>query len=86
VLSSAPGPVDSGFGAVANMRITNGVSAATVARETLRALGRTGTVRPGLLSKVLEASLSPLPRGMRVRILEQVMRGMTAHQYASGAS
>lgn len=80
VLSSAPGPVASGFGDVANMRITNGVSAATVARETLDALGRTGTVRPGLLSKLLEASLAPLPRRMRVRVLEQVMRGMTSHQ------
>ena len=80
VLSSAPGPVASGFGDVANMRITNGVSAATVARETLDALGRTGTVRPGLLSKLLEGSLAPLPRRLRVRVLEQVMRGMTAHQ------
>ena len=62
------------------MRITNGVSAATVARETLDALGRTGTVRPGLLSKLLEVSLAPLPRRLRVRVLEQVMRGMTAHQ------
>ena len=80
VLSSAPGPVASGFCEVANMRITNGVSAATVARETLDALGRTGTVRPGLLSKLLEVSLAPLPRRLRVRVLEQVMRGMTAHQ------
>lgn len=55
VLSSAPGPVASGFGAVANMRITNWVRATTVARETLDALGRKRTVRPGLLSKVLEA-------------------------------
>lgn len=79
VLSSAPGPVVSGFGATANMRITSGVSAATVARETLDAVGRKGTVRPGLLSKVLQASLSTLPRTVRVRILEQVMAGMTAH-------
>jgi short-subunit dehydrogenase len=62
VLSSAPRPVASGFGEVANMRIRNGVSAATVARETLEALGRTGIVRPGRLSKLLEASLAPLPR------------------------
>jgi hypothetical protein len=80
ILSSAPGPVASSFGTVANMRISNGVSATTVARETLDALGRKRTVRPGLLSKVLEASLAPLPRSLRVRILEQVMRGMTAHQ------
>lgn len=80
VLSSAPGPVESGFGAVANMRISRGVGATTVARETLDALGRRGTVRPGLLSKVLEGSLAPLPRALRTRILQQVMRGMTAHQ------
>jgi len=53
-MSSAPGPVASGFGEVANMRITNGVSPGIVARETLKELGRTGTVRPGLLSKLLE--------------------------------
>jgi short-subunit dehydrogenase len=80
VLSSAPGPVVSGFGDAANMRITNGVTPATVARETLDALGRKGTVRPGLLSKVLEASLPALPRTLRVRVLEQVMARMTAHQ------
>lgn len=81
VLSSAPGPVMSGFGSAADMRITSGVSAATVARETLDALGRrSGTVRPGWLSKVLAGSLATVPRQLRVRILEQVMRGMTAHQ------
>ena len=79
-MSSAPGPVASGFGKIANMRITNGVSHAIVARETLEALGRTGTLRPGLLSKLLEGSLAPLPRRLRVRVLEQVMRGMTSHQ------
>lgn len=83
VLSSAPGPVTSGFGAVANMRIARGVDAATVASETLDALGRRGTVRPGLVSKVLGASLATVPRQWRVRILERVMRGMTEHQGAA---
>jgi hypothetical protein len=53
---------------------------ASVARSTLRALGRTATVRPGWLSKMLEWSLSLLPRVGRVRILQLVMAGMTKRQ------
>lgn len=47
-----------------------------VARGTLRALGRRTTVRPGLLAKALEASLSLLPRYFRVRVMGKVMAGM----------
>lgn len=78
VLASAPGPTQSGFARRADMKI--GASAPTaelVARETLSALGRQATVRPGWLSKVLEGSLSLLPRFGRVRMLGMVMRGMT---------
>jgi short-subunit dehydrogenase len=80
VVASAPGPVVSGFGAAADMRITSGVLPRTVAVQTLDALGRRATVRPGALSKALEGSLAPLPRAMRVRILARVMAGMTRHQ------
>ncbi len=78
VLASAPGPVMSGFGRRAAMRITSGQSPEEVADQSLKALGRHTTVRPGLLSKILEASLKPLPRAGRVWMMGRVMAGMTA--------
>lgn len=78
VLASAPGPVLSGFGRRAAMRITSGQTPEQVAADSLRALGRRATVRPGLLAKVLEASLKPLPRPGRVLMMGKVMAGMTA--------
>jgi uncharacterized protein len=78
VLASAPGPVMSGFGRRAAMRITSGQSPEEVAGQSLRALGRRATVRPGLLSKLLETSLMPLPRPGRVWMMGRVMAGMTA--------
>lgn len=82
VLSCAPGPVASGFGARADMRMSGALEPTTVARETVRALGRKAIVRPGLMSKILELSLSMLPRWARSRIVGQVMLGMTKHQPA----
>lgn len=80
VLASAPGPVHSGFAAVANMKMGLAVLPAAVAQQSLAALGRRTTTVPGLLSKLLTYSLDLLPRPFRVRIMEQVMRGMTQHQ------
>lgn len=80
VVVAAPGPVLTGFGTRANMRMTRGALPREVAIETLRGLGRRTTVRPGLLAKGLEASLALLPRGGRVRVMAKVMGGMTAHQ------
>ena len=80
VLASAPGPVHSGFEARANMRMGAAATPEVVARKTLEALGRRTTVRPGFLSKFLEASLLPLPRWTRSRIMGVVMGGMTRHQ------
>lgn len=81
VVVSAPGPVRSGFAARADMRMSAAASPDAVARGTLDALGRRTTVRPGFLSKFLEASLLPLPRPARSRIMRVVMGGMTRHQY-----
>jgi short-subunit dehydrogenase len=81
VVASAPGPVRSGFEARADMRMSAAASPLVVARGTLDALGRRTTVRPGFLSKFLEASLLPLPRLARSRIMRVVMGGMTRHQY-----
>ncbi len=77
VVASAPGPIRSGFGARAGMTMASAGTPESVARETLRSLGRSGTVRPGFLSKFLELSLSFLPRRGRVVVLSRVMAGMT---------
>lgn len=80
VVASAPGPVASGFAKRARMRLGMTTTPEAVARGTLRALGRQGTVRPGWLSKLLEWALVPLPRWGRVRMMGLVMSGMTSHQ------
>ncbi len=81
VLASAPGPVQSGFATRAKMDLGNAENPAIVAKETVRALGRSGTVRPGLRAKLLEASLAFLPRSGRVRIMSAVMKGMTGYRH-----
>ncbi len=78
VLASAPGPVHSGFADRANMQMSMALKPETVARDTLNALGKQGTVRPGFLTKFLDGSLSLLPRWGRVRVMSMVMGGMTA--------
>lgn len=80
VLASAPGPVASGFGERANMRMGAALTPQQVGSATLDALGRRTTVRPGWLSKVLGYSLATLPRAGRTRIMKAVMGGMTQHQ------
>lgn len=82
VLASAPGPVSSGFAARAGMKMSVAAAPAMVAEQSLAALGHTGTVVPGALSKLLTYSVLPLPRFIRTRILERVMAGMTRHQMA----
>ena len=78
VLSVAPGPVRTGFGARAGMHMARAETPETVARGALTALRSGGTVRPGLLSKTLGWSLALLPRRGRVHLLGQIMKGMTA--------
>ena len=51
-----------------------------VALGALGALGRRGTVRPGLLAKALEWSLSLLPRWGRVWAMSRVMASMTPRE------
>ncbi len=85
VLASAPGPVRSGFAERADMKMGAAVLPAVVARKSLQALGRKGTVIPGGFSKLLTYSLLPLPRTLRTRILAQVMGGMTRHQAKKAA-
>ena len=80
VVSSAPGPVQTGFADRADMRMGQTIRPEDVVGPTLRALGRRSTAYPGLLTKVLSGSLAPLPRWARTRIMQQVMGGMTGHQ------
>lgn len=80
VLASAPGPVASGFAARARMILGAAEKPETVARATLKALGKKMTVTPGWLSKLLTWSLMTAPRSLRVRIMGAIMGGMTRHQ------
>lgn len=85
VIASAPGPVRSGFEARADLKMAQALPPATVATQTLEALGKRGIVRPGWLSKLLGWSLATAPRPLRVQIMKQVMGGMTAHQRTPSA-
>jgi len=84
VLIAAPGPVESGFAARADMQVDNAASAETVASGIIGALGKNSTVRPGFQSKLLGYGLSTAPRRMRTRILSGVIGGFTKHQVTSG--
>lgn len=79
VLAVAPGPVSTGFARRSKLSMGRAESPDVVALESLKALGRRGTVRPGLLAKVLGYSLAMTPRWGRIRIMAMVMRGMTKH-------
>ncbi len=76
VVSSAPGPVRSGFAARAGMVMGAAETPDAVAASTLRALGGFVTVRPGLLSKLLGWSLATAPRFGRVWLMTRIMAGM----------
>jgi len=79
VLAAAPGPVQSGFGQRANMTMSMSLTPAQVGIPILKALGKSTTVLPGLLTKFLVYSLRMAPRNMKVKIMQKVMGGMTGH-------
>ncbi|MEO0573084.1 MAG: SDR family oxidoreductase [Bacteroidota bacterium] len=80
VLAAAPGPVKSGFGQVANMKMDNALLPDNVAPAILKALGKRHTVFPGLLTKILVSGLRTVPRWGKIQIMNRVMGGMTKHQ------
>ncbi|HMQ47335.1 MAG TPA: SDR family NAD(P)-dependent oxidoreductase [Saprospiraceae bacterium] len=80
VLAPTPGPVESGFGERANMKMNLSQQAADLGIPILKALGRQSIVVPGGISKLLVYSLRTVPRWAKVRILKLVMGGMTQHQ------
>lgn len=77
VLVSSPGPTATRFGETAGMRLGKAMQAQDVARDTLEALGRSRTVLPGALTKLLLGAMLALPRSARVRMMGRVMKGMT---------
>lgn len=80
VLTAAPGPTHSGFAARADMKLGTAQKPEDIAQPILATLGHRSTVLPGFLSKLLTYSLMPLPRWVRVRIMGNVIAGMTRHQ------
>jgi uncharacterized protein len=80
VLAAAPGPVDSGFGQRANMKMGKALKPSEIGVPILKALGRKSNVIPGLLSKILVYSLRTVPRWAKIRIMQKVMSGFTQHQ------
>jgi uncharacterized protein len=80
VLAAAPGPVASGFGERADMKMSMSLTPAQVGVPILKALGRKTTVLPGFLTKFLVYSLRTVPRWGKVQIMKIVMGGMTEHQ------
>lgn len=79
VMSSAPGPVGTGFANRAGMSMGKAAPPGVVAKATLAKLGRARTTRPGFQSKLLGYGLGILPRRARTTILSKVMKGMAQH-------
>jgi short-subunit dehydrogenase len=77
VLAAAPGPVATGFGARARMRMEGTDEAPAVAGEILAALGRRSLLRPGPRGRARALALGLLPRALRVRVMGGLMAGMT---------
>ncbi|WP_422083181.1 SDR family NAD(P)-dependent oxidoreductase [Ulvibacterium sp.] len=80
VLAAAPGPVNSGFAAVARMELGNALKPSDIGIPILKALGRKSTVFPGRLTKILIFGLRTVPRWGKIQIMKLVMGGMTKHQ------
>ena len=77
VLAVAPGPVASGFGARAGMRLDGATPPAAIAAAALRALPHGGTSRPGTRARLLGWSLATAPRALRVRLMGRIMARLT---------
>ncbi len=80
VLAVAPGPVNSGFADRARMVMGAADKPETVARATIKALGKGMTVTPGPVGKLLTYSLMTAPRSLRTRIMGRIMGSMTKPQ------
>jgi uncharacterized protein len=77
ILVSNPGPTQTGFGQRASMNMGKAMSPQLVATATLAALGKSHTVLPGYLSKLLRSALITAPRFLQVRIIGNIMKGFS---------
>jgi short-subunit dehydrogenase len=77
VLAVAPGPVNTGFAARANMQMKVTLKPKDLVLPILKALGKQTTVFPGWLSKLFGYSLMLTPRFFKIRILGIVMKEMS---------
>lgn len=80
VLCAAPGPVNSGFGDRANMKMNIALTPKDVGIPIISAIGKKTILLPGFLTKFLVYNLRLVPRWVKVRIMENVMAGFTKHQ------
>jgi len=83
VLSVAPGPIASGFAARAGMVMGQTGTPESIAKGIGRALGTSGTIRPGFLSKLLGYNMAMTPRPLRIQIMSRIMSGMAQSATAS---
>ena len=77
LLIVAPGPINTGFGKRAKMMMKQSLSPDVVANQSLNALGNRTTIRPGWLSKLLGWSLALAPRWIAVKIIGNIVKGMS---------
>ena len=80
VLAAAPGPVETGFAARANMKMGIAAKPSALAVPILKALGRKSHVVPGTLSKMLTYALRTVPRRAKIKIMHKIMQGFAQHQ------
>lgn len=74
----APGPVKTGFATIAGMS-ENGADVNMVAASIIRNIGKSKNLYPGVQAKILIRSLSLAPRLLRVRLLSQIMKGLSTY-------
>ena len=79
VLAAAPGPVNSNFAERAGMVMDKALKPSDIAIPILKAIGKKSTVFPAMFTKILMAGLRSVPRWGKIRVMKQVMGGMTRH-------
>jgi short-subunit dehydrogenase len=77
VLVTAPGPINTGFGARAGMDLSSAASPQQVAAATLARLPRGGTTFPGLRAKLLGYGTRLLPRSLRSRVISSAVHRLS---------
>lgn len=80
VLTACPGPVASGFGARADMKMHGAMKPKEIVVPILKSLGKKSVLLPGLMTKMLAYALRTVPRWGKVLIMKKVMSDMTKHQ------